>query len=157
MKKLAVKIILVLAILLAGYWLLFQHTFERNIQKTVEATVYIDGKATDITTVSINGQQVYSLISPYRSELLNFYGSFCVEPVPQTCRDGVQMHIYGVENASVQYIRGYYAGDFMLPFDGTLLISFDMTEFALQADETTVIATSEDLYDAWTAQNNTDP
>ena len=67
------------------------------------------------------------------------------------------MHIYGMEDASIQYIRGYYAGDFMLPFGGTLLISFDMTEFALQADENTVIATSKTLYDAWTALKATKP
>lgn len=151
MKKSAVRIILVLAILLVGYWFLFERNFERDIRQTVEATVYIDGEAADTTTVTIHGQQVYSLISPYRTELLNFYGSFCVYAVPQTCRDGVQMHIYSVEDASVQYIRGYYAGDFMFPFDGRLLISFDMTEFALQADENTVIATSRNLYDAWTA------
>ena len=157
MRKYAVKLILVLAVLLTGYWLLFEHNFERDIRQTVEATVYIDGEATDSTAVAINGQQVYSLISPYRTDLLNFYGSFCVDAVPQTCRDGVQMHIYGVEDASVQYIRGYYAGDFMIPFDGTLLISFDMTEFALQADEHTVIATSENLCDAWTARKNTNP
>lgn len=135
--------------LLAGYYFLFEHNFEREIRQTVDATVYVHGAATDTTAVTIDGQQVYSLISPYRTELLNFYGSFCVEAVPQTCRDGIQMHIYGVENSSVQYMKGYYAGDFMIPFDGTVLISFDMTEFALQADEHTAIATSQELYEQW--------
>lgn len=152
MKK-HTAIILVLFGLLAGYWLLFQCNFERDIRQTVEATVYVDGEASDTTTVTIDGQQVYSLISPYRTELLNFYGSFCVEAVPQTCRDGVQMHVFGEEDSRVQYIKGYYAGDFMIPFDGTLVISFDMTEFALQANENTVIATSEELYEAWIAQD----
>lgn len=138
-----------MALLPAGYYVLFEHHFERDIRQTVEAAVYVDGAATDTTTVTIDGRQVYSLISPYRTELLNFYGSFRVEAVPQTCRDGVQMHIYGVENSSVQYMKGYYAGDFMIPFDGTVLISFDMTEFALQADEHTVIATSRELYEQW--------
>lgn len=150
MRKKAPTIVLItLAVLLAGYYTLFEHNFERDIRQTVEATVYVDGTETDTTSVAINGQQVYSLLSPYRTELLNFYGTFRVEAVPQTCRDGVQMHIYGEENASVQYIKGYYAGDFMIPFDGTLLISFDMTEFALRANETTVIATSESLYHQW--------
>ena len=138
-----------LAVLLAGYYVLFEYTFERDIQQTVEATVYVDGEAADTTTVTIDGRQVYSLLSPYRTELLNFYGTFQVKAVPQTCRAGVQMHIYGEEDSSVQCIRGYYAGDFMVPFNGVLLISFDMTEFAMWASETTVIATSEDLYHQW--------
>lgn len=157
MKKSAVRIILVLVLLLAGYRLLFEYNFKREIRRTAEAAVYVDGEAADTTTVTIDGQQVYSLLSPYRTELLNFYGSFQVEAVSQTCRDGVQMHIYGVKDASIQYVRGYYAGDFMVPFDGRLLISFDMREFALQADENTVIATSEDLYNAWTALKATKP
>ena len=148
-KKRIGTLLILLALLLAGYYVLFEHHFERDIRQTVEAAVYVDGTATDTTTVTIDGQQVYSLLSPYRTELLNFYGSFRVEAVPQTCRDGVQMHIYGVENSSVQYMKAYYAGDFMIPFDGTVLISFDMTEFALQADEHTVIATSRELYEQW--------
>ena len=67
------------------------------------------------------------------------------------------MHIYGEENASVQYIKGYYAGDFTIPFDGKLLISFDMAEFALQVNENTVIATSEELYKAWITLNFVSP
>lgn len=149
MKKSLIRTFLVLFVLLAGYWLLFEHNFERDIRQTVEATIYVDGDASDTTSVTIDGQQVYRLISLYRTELLNFYGSFRVGAIPQTCRDGVQMHIYGMEDSHVQYIRGYYAGDFMVPFGGTLLISFDTTEFALQADENTVIATSEELYEAW--------
>ena len=148
MKK-TTAILLALAILLAGYYLLFQHNFERDIRQAVEATVYVDGKAADTTTVTIDGQQVYNLIALYRTELLNFYGSFRVEAVPQTCHDGVQMHIYGEKNSRVQYIQGYYAGDFKIPFEGTLLISFDMTEFAFQIKENTVIATSTELYEAW--------
>lgn len=148
-KKRIGTLLILLALLLAGYYVLFEHHFERDIRQTVEAAVYVDGTATDTTTVTIDGQQVYSLLSPYRTELLNFYGSFRVEAVPQTCRDGVEMHIYGVENSSVQYMKAYYAGDFMIPFDGTVLISFDMTEFALQADEHTVIATSRELYEQW--------
>ena len=148
MKK-TTAILLALAILLAGYYLLFQHNFERDIRQAVEATVYVDGKAADTTTVTIDGQQVYNLIALYRTELLNFYGSFRVEAVPQTCHDGVQMHIYGMEDSHVQYIRSYYAGDFKIPFEGTLLISFDMTEFAFQIKENTVIATSAELYEAW--------
>lgn len=148
-KKRIGTLLILLALLLAGYYVLFEHHFERDIRQTVEAAVYVDGAATDTTTVTIDGQQVYSLLSPYRTELLNFYGSFRVEAVPQTCRDGVEMHIYGVENSSVQYMKAYYAGDFMIPFDGTVLISFDMTEFALQADEHTVIATSRELYEQW--------
>ena len=138
-----------LAILLTGYYVLFEHNFERDIQQTVEATVYVDGEAADTTTVTIDGQQVYSLLSPYRTELLNFYGAFQVKAVPQTCRAGVQMHIYSKEDDPFQCIRGYYAGDFMVPFNGALLISFDMSEFAMWASETTVIATSEDLYHQW--------
>ena len=157
MKKSLIRTFLVLFVLLAGYWLLFEHNFERDIRQTVEATVYVDGEASDTTTVTIDGQQVYRLISPYRTDLLNFYGSFRVETVPQTCRDGVQMHIYGMEDSHVQYIRGYYAGDFMVPFGGTLLISFDMTEFALQADENTVIATSEELHEAWMTLKTAQP
>lgn len=148
-KKRIGTLLILLALLLAGYYVLFEHHFERDIRQTVEATVYVDGAATDTTTVTIDGQQVYSLLSPYRTELLNFYGSFRVEAVPQTCREGVEMHIYGVENSSVQYMKAYYAGDFMIPFDGTVLISFDMTEFALQADEHTVIATSQEMYAQW--------
>ena len=148
-KKRVGTLLILLALLLAGYYVLFEHHFERDIRQTVEAAVYVDGTATDTTTVTIDGQQVYSLLSPYRTELLNFYGSFRVEAVPQTCRNGVEMHIYGVENSSVQYMKAYYAGDFMIPFDGTVLISFDMTEFALQADEHTVIATSRELYEQW--------
>lgn len=148
-KKRIGTLLILLALLLAGYYVLFEHHFERDIRQTVEAAVYVDGAATDTTTVTIDGQQVYSLLSPYRTELLNFYGSFRVEAVPQTCRDGVEMHIYGVENSSVQYMKAYYAGDFMIPFDGTVLISFDMTEFALQADEHTVIATSQEMYAQW--------
>ena len=148
-KKRIGTLLILLALLLAGYYVLFEHHFERDIRQTVEAAVYVDGTATDTTTVTIDGQQVYSLLSPYRTELLNFYGSFRVEAVPQTCRNGVEMHIYGVENSSVQYMKAYYAGDFMIPFDGTVLISFDMTEFALQADEHTVIATSRELYEQW--------
>lgn len=148
-KRVILMFLIILTVLLAGYYVLFEHHFERDIRQTVEAAVYVDGAATDTTTVTIDGQQVYSLLSPYRTELLNFYGSFRVEAVPQTCRDGVEMHIYGVENSSVQYMKAYYAGDFMIPFDGTVLISFDMTEFALQADEHTVIATSRELYEQW--------
>ena len=37
----------------------------------------------------------------------------------------------------------------MVPFNGALLISFDMMEFAMWADANTVIATSEDLYHRW--------
>lgn len=148
-KKRIGTLLILLALLLAGYYVLFEHHFERDIRQTVEAAVYVDGAATDTTTVTIDGQQVYSLLSPYRTELLNFYGSFRVEAVPQTCRNGVEMHIYGGENSSVQYMKAYYAGDFMIPFDGTVLISFDMTEFALQADEHTVIATSRELYEQW--------
>lgn len=148
-KRVILMFLIILTVLLAGYYVLFEHHFERDIRQTVEAAVYVDGAATDTTTVTIDGQQVYSLLSPYRTELLNFYGSFRVEAVPQTCRNGVEMHIYGVENSSVQYMKAYYAGDFMIPFDGTVLISFDMTEFALQADEHTVIATSRELYEQW--------
>ena len=148
-KRVILMFLIILTVLLAGYYVLFEHHFERDIRQTVEAAVYVDGTATDTTTVTIDGQQVYSLLSPYRTELLNFYGSFRVEAVPQTCRNGVEMHIYGVENSSVQYMKAYYAGDFMIPFDGTVLISFDMTEFALQADEHTVIATSRELYEQW--------
>ena len=157
MKKSLIRTFLVLFVLLAGYWLLFEHNFERDIRQTVEATVYVDGEASDTTTVTIDGQQVYRLISPYRTGLLNFHGSFRVDAIPQTCRDGVQMHIYGMEDSHVQYIRGYYAGDFMVPFGGTLLISFDMTEFALQADENTVIATSEELHEAWMTLKTAQP
>ena len=150
MRKKRIRILFIsLAVLLAGYYVLFEYTFERDIQQTVEATVYVDGEAADTTTVTIDGRQVYSLLSPYRTELLNFYGTFQVKALPQTCRAGVQMHIYGEEDSSVQCIRGYYAGDFMVPFNGVLLISFDMTEFAMWASETTVIATSEDLYHQW--------
>lgn len=148
-KRVILMFLIILTVLLAGYYVLFEHHFERDIRQTVEAAVYVDGAATDTTTVTIDGQQVYSLLSPYRTELLNFYGSFRVEAVPQTCRNGVEMHIYGGENSSVQYMKAYYAGDFMIPFDGTVLISFDMTEFALQADEHTVIATSRELYEQW--------
>ena len=148
-KRVILMFLIILTVLLAGYYVLFEHHFERDIRQTVEAAVYVDGTATDTTTVTIDGQQVYSLLSPYRTELLNFYGSFRVEAVPQTCRNGVEMHIYGGENSSVQYMKAYYAGDFMIPFDGTVLISFDMTEFALQADEHTVIATSRELYEQW--------
>ena len=148
-NKMTFMLLAALAVLLAGYYLLFEHTFEREIRQTVEATVYVDGAAADPTAVTIDGQQIYQLLSPYRTELLNFYGSFRVEAVPQTCRDGVQIHIYGEEDSSIQCIRGYYAGDFTVPFNRAILISFDMTEFAFWVDDATVIATSEELYHQW--------
>ena len=150
MKKKVIRNSQIAAVLalLAGYYILFEHNFEREIRQTMEANLYVDGTATDTTTVAIDGKQVYNLLSS-RSELLNFYGAFRVDAVPQTCREGTEFHIYSLENASVQYIQGFYAGDFTVPFDGSLLISFDMTEFAFQADETTVIATSEAMYEQW--------
>ena len=151
MKKKVIKNSLIAAVLLllTGYYVLFEHNFEQEVRQTVEATVYVDGTSTDTTTVTIDGKRVCNLISPYRTELLNFYGSFCVEAVPQTCREGAEFHIYSLENTSVQSIQGYYAGGFTVPFDGRLLISFDMTEFSFQADETTVIATSQEMYEQW--------
>ena len=85
MRKNAPTVVLIpLAILLTACYVLFQHNFERDVHQTVEATIYTDGEATDTTTVTMDGKHVYQLLSPYRTELLNFYGSFQVEAVPQT-------------------------------------------------------------------------
>ena len=40
MRKKRIRILFIsLAVLLAGYYVLFEYTFERDIQQTVEATV----------------------------------------------------------------------------------------------------------------------
>jgi len=122
---------------------LYSYPFYQPVDHTITATVYINGRAADTTTVTMQGEKSNYVLP--REEHYN--GTFAVAYFPSTCMEGVRSEISWDRKwgTHITYIN---IGNFGLL--GTTpwvdYISEDMTEFVLRdRDTNTLIATSEEL------------
>lgn len=154
-KSTRIEVIVLAALIIAGlsYYFLFKHIISEPIKQEISANVYVNGDVTEQTTIKIDGERVYSFISEYRTELLNFYGTFGIECYERTYRDGAEAHIYGERYVDTQTIMYYQAATpSTFELNSRLLINRDMNEIAIGFEDGTVIATSDELYQAYISE-----
>jgi len=144
-----IKTIILIIVVMGGlgYYILFKHIFSDPVSQEISSNVYVNGRVTAQTTIKIDGERVYSLLSDYRTSLLNYYGVFAIGCYECTCRDGTEAHIYGERYTDTQTIVYYQTGGFPnFEIDSRLLINRDMDEIAVGFADGTVIAASDELY-----------
>lgn len=114
--------------------------FVRPVELTVPVGLYVDGELVEESSVHISGTQ--DLLDNYR-----FSGSFAVECIEKTCRDGASAGIVWREwsdGGGYQSITYLYRGAFLdAGIESMLYISKDMRSFGLRLEGGGVIATDE--------------
>lgn len=134
-------------LLMACFVFLYNFPFYRTIDHTIAATIYVDGQASDSTTVTMNGERTnYVLRQEERYE-----GSFDIALYPETNRKHVKAYIIWDDIVGT-WITYYLSGNITVRFDGPYMeyINEDMTEFVLRDKEANIfIATSQELFDIY--------
>ena len=136
-------IISIMAILL----FLYNYPFHQSVDHTITAIIYIDGQASDKTTVSMKGEKTNYVLR--KNE--RYDGSFDIVFYPGTNSKSVKADIRW-DKVVGNWITYYSPGNFAVKLDGPYIeyISEDMTEFVLRDKETNIfIATSEELFDIY--------
>lgn len=109
----------------------------------MQAFVFKDNRCVSETTVKINGE----INGRGWDNNKTYVGTFGVEFSEATCREGVQARIEWKEGENFQSILFFNNGDFTTLETKRLIINNEMDEIALEFDDGTIIATSEEMYE----------
>lgn len=131
-----VLVILVIAIVI-------MYPFSTSMEETVQAFVFKDNRCVSETTVKINGE----INGRGWDNNKTYVGTFGVEFSEATCREGVQARIEWKEGENFQSILFFNNSDFTTLETKRLIINNEMDEIALEFDDGTIIATSEEMYE----------
>jgi len=143
MRKKLKFILKILLIIVLVVWVLSRMSFGTDINQTIKAHVYKDGKQTEATAVEINGSRSNYLFKDTQS----FTGSFRIQYYERTCRKDMHALIEWNKYWDKQII--FYSQNATFPsleLLGKLFINEAMDEFALGFKDGTVVATSGKMY-----------
>lgn len=124
----------------AAIFFLWAYPFQRQIEQTIPATIYVDGAAADTTTVYINGKKTNYLLQNRDS----FSGTFAIACLDKTNRSNAGIY-WQYENRQLAFNSIHYLSSGAPADLGVVLlhISEDMEEFCLALADGSIIATSE--------------
>ncbi len=124
----------------AAVFFLWECPFQRQVEQTIPATIYIDGAAAGTTTVYINGEKTNYLLQDRDS----FAGTFAIACLDKTSRSNAGIY-WQYENRQLAFNSIHYLSSGVPADLGVVLlhISEDMEEFCLTLADGSVIATSE--------------
>lgn len=135
----------VAALLVIAIWIIDRVPFNKDISQQITANVYENGVVIGQTTVVISGERSNYL---FRKED-GFFGEFLISRAEKTDRDDLKAYIKWNGEYNTQRITYHYKGDIKLAQDmgvvATMLISDDMTKFAIMLTDHTIVATSDEL------------
>ncbi len=132
-------------IILSVIWILSIIPFNQKVKHTVPAKLYENGVAVDETEVYIEGVKSNPLFRKNDS----FHGKFHIRSYEKTTRDDVNAGINWSADDNIQTIRYLRYGLFETDIMYHMLISEDMTKFALTFNDGRVLATSDELYELY--------
>ncbi|MCR4962895.1 MAG: hypothetical protein K6B40_03310 [Firmicutes bacterium] len=118
----------------------------RAIDQQIAANVYADGVETAKTCIVMKGE----ITKRSFSDTWYYRGTFCIECCPSTCGEGVAAQISQEKGAGLGRIGYYHHGDFTtLALTGRILVDEDMSNIAVELEDGTIVATSEEAYSAY--------
>ncbi len=144
-KKFGMAASLVLMIL-SLLWILSLLPFNQEISREVPVKIYESGIAAEDTTVYIEGTKSNPLFGKPDS----FSGKFHILSDEKTAGEDMNANIKWYRNTNFQ--KFYYIDSGRSPeteIMNLMLISEDMTKFALMFNDGTIVATSEELYEIY--------
>jgi hypothetical protein len=145
LRKLKKSVFILLGIFI-GVWILLKIPFEKKINQTITAGVYINGVEVQETTVVIDGVRSNYLFSDEQ----DYNGQFIIEYYERTGRKGMNARIRWNKKVKQQHILYYQNATFpSLEINHELLIDKNMEAFALGFGDGTIIATSEEMYQSY--------
>jgi len=135
--------IIILSVVLIGGWILSKIPFETKINQTITAKVYKRGVIAQGTTVIINGARSNYLFAGEQY----YEGQFIVEYYERTSREGMKAYIEWDKEFKESRILYHQNATFpSLEINREILINKEMKEFALGLQDSTIIATSDEMY-----------
>ncbi len=138
----ASSVLMILSVL----WILSLLPFNQEISREVPAKIYESGIAAEDTTVYIEGTK----INPLFGKPDSFSGKFHILSDEKTAGEDMNANIKWYRNTNFQ--KFYYIDSGRSPeteIMNLMLISEDMTKFALMFNDGTIVATSEELYEIY--------
>ena len=144
-KKFGMAASLVLMIL-SVLWILSLLPFNQEISREIPVKIYESGIAVKDTTVYIEG----SKSNPLFGKPDSFSGKFHILSYEKTAKEDMNASIRWEHDTNVQKILYISSGSFPdMDIMYFMLISEDMTKFALMFNDGTILATSEELYELY--------
>lgn len=132
---------IVVLVIILSVWIIDKIPFKMNIDKQLEATIYMDGKFVDKTTVTIKGEKTRYL---FRDD--SFVGEVRISCIEKMSVDGLQAKIRWHGNDELQSLSFYYKGDFFgaenYGLTTSLIMKDDMRNFAFMTTDGKVISTA---------------
>lgn len=142
-KKYIIIAVAVLLVLGLGTWCLARLPFPVDIDQNVQAVIIEDGINTGTTNVTITGTRTNYLFSSTQT----FVGTFSIQAISSIQDDELIANVVWYHNTQVQKITYTQDGSAIsTEVKNDALVSQDMTEFALELTDGTVIASSETMY-----------
>jgi hypothetical protein len=139
-SKCTLTILLIIGLVV---WVLSRIPFYTDINQTISAYVYKDGKQTEATIVEVNGSRSNYMFRDKQQ----FIGTFCIQYYERTCREDMNVSIERDIHMDVQRILYMQNATFpSLELHSKLFINEKMDEFALGFKDGTVVATSDKMY-----------
>lgn len=146
MKKYVRRGIWILVFTLLAAWLLPKMPFYEEIDRKLEAEVYVEGVPVRTTEVIIQGERSRYLFTDRQI----FFGDFQVEEYPRTLREDMMAEISWHERFEVEQIL--YAQNATFPdleMERDLIIDEAMEHFALGFKDGRIVATSSELMEEY--------
>ena len=142
MRKNSKRWIWILVLTLLVIWILPKMPFNENVDKRIQAEVFMDGVSERTTEVVIKGKRTRYLFS----ERQFFFGSFQLKEYPRTQREDMTAEVSWHETFDTERILYSQNATFPeLDMERDLIIDENMEHFALGFKDGRIVATS----DAW--------
>lgn len=123
--------------------------FNEDVDKKIEAEVFMDGISERTTEVVIKGERSRYLFS----ERQFFFGSFQLEEYPRTQREDMTVEVSWHETFDTERILYSQNATFPeLDMERDLIIDENMEHFALGFKDGRIVATSDELMEMYLAK-----
>lgn len=117
------------------------YTHPVNIEKRVNATVYVDGSAESQTEIYIKGQ----IANEIRIKEASYIGLFQIASYEPSCREGTEARIVWVDSGC-QYMMYHLGANSSFLDVKKIMIDKQMNEIAVAFSDGTIVATSKNIY-----------
>ena len=149
MRRNTKRWIWILVLTLLVIWILPKMPFNEDVDKKIEAEVFMDGISERTTEVVIKGERSRYLFS----ERQFFFGSFQLEEYPRTQREDMTVEVSWHETFDTERILYSQNATFPeLDMERDLIIDENMEHFALGFKDGRIVATSDELMEMYLAK-----
>ena len=149
MRRNTKRWIWILVLTLLVIWILPKMPFNEDVDKKIEAEVFMDGIFERTTEVVIKGERSRYLFS----ERQFFFGSFQLEEYPRTQREDMTVEVSWHETFDTERILYSQNATFPeLDMERDLIIDENMEHFALGFKDGRIVATSDELMEMYLAK-----